>query len=452
MKEHELLSLIATGEGQLLEFKRNGTTHLGREICAFANSLGGRILIGVDDAGKLHPVQKTNRLQSEIQSIARHLEPLLLVECEMLSGIMIITVPASRFKPHSSAGKFYLREGATCQQMNRDEIREFFYQEGLVYFDEKSNHRFDWPADFNQTAFDELVRVCGITPSLNPQQLLENLGLLKKKQMTYAGSLLLCLSASRVVPGASINCCLFQGTTTTRILDQKILDANFLGNYHAAVNYLLSHLNTAYEIGFERKERLELPEGALREALLNAMGHRDYRKPGDLQVHIFQDRVEIINPGGLVGGLTLETLGTRSIPRNPLLFGMMQRMNLVEKVGSGLKRIRDMCIAYPCASPEIEADQDWYKIVFYRPGAKAIPEVTPDVTPEVTPEVRLLKVVTGEMTRQELQSLLGLKDDEHFRKTYLLPALEAGLIEMTIPDKPRSSKQKYRLTPKGKKA
>ena len=90
------------------------------------------------------------------------------------------------------------------------------------------------------------------------------------------------------------------------------------------------------------------------------MGHRDYRKPGDLQVHIFQDRVEISNPGGLVGGLTLETLGTRSIPRNPLLFGMMQRMNLVEKVGSGLKRIHDMCRDYPCAQPVIEADQDWY--------------------------------------------------------------------------------------------
>jgi ATP-dependent DNA helicase RecG len=96
------------------------------------------------------------------------------------------------------------------------------------------------------------------------------------------------------------------------------------------------------------------------------MGHRDYRKPGDLQVHIFQDRVEISNPGGLVGGLTLETLGTRSIPRNPLLFGMMQRMDLVEKVGSGLKRIRDMCRDHPCAQPIIEADQDWYTFTLQR--------------------------------------------------------------------------------------
>lgn len=75
---------------------------------------------------------------------------------------------------------------------------------------------------------------------------------------------------------------------------------------------------------------------------------------------------------------------------------------------------------------------------------------TPEVAPDVTPEVRLLPVLTGEMTRQQLKEALGLKDDEHFRKAYLLPALEAGLIEMTIPDKPRSSKQKYRLTDKGR--
>ncbi len=77
------------------------------------------------------------------------------------------------------------------------------------------------------------------------------------------------------------------------------------------------------------------------------------------------------------------------------------------------------------------------------------PEVTPEVTGEVTPEVRLLRAVSGEMTRQHLQELLDLKNDEHFRKSYLLPALQAGLIEMTIPDKPRSSKQRYRLTPAG---
>ncbi len=76
---------------------------------------------------------------------------------------------------------------------------------------------------------------------------------------------------------------------------------------------------------------------------------------------------------------------------------------------------------------------------------------TPDVAPDVAPEVRLLSACSGEMSRQKLKVALGLKDDEHFRKTYLAPALKAGLIEMTIPEKPRSSRQKYRLTRKGLK-
>ena len=452
MNLEELQDLIAAGEGQLLEFKRSGTAHLGREICAFANSLGGRILIGVDNDGKIHPVLPNNNLRSEVQSIARNLEPPLMVECEEVAGVLIVSVPASRFKPHSTAGRFYLREGATCQQMNRDEIREFFYREGLVYFDEKINVRFTWPTDLNRAAYDELIRVCGITPALDPERLLENLGLLKQRRMTYAGSLLLCSTSSLVVPGSAVNCCLFQGKTTTRILDQKVYDVNFLSNYQAAVNYLLAHLNTAYEIGFERKERLELPEGALREALLNAMGHRDYRRPGDLQVHIFQDRVEIVNPGGLVGGLTLETLGTRSIPRNPVLFGMMHRMNLVEKVGSGLLRIRQMCEAYPCPPPRIEADTDWYRMIFSRAEAENL-ATTEQVGTKLglsRDQVEILRNSVTEKAVNELMSLVGRSNRTKFRDQVLRPLLDAKFIEMTIPDKPTSSKQKYRLTEKGR--
>lgn len=374
MTPSELESLIAVGEGPLLEFKRSGTAHLGREICAFANTLGGRILIGVDDAGRRHPLQHLNSLRSEVQTIARNLEPPLMVECEEVAGILVVTVPESRHKPHSAAGKFYLREGASSQQMNRDEIREFFYREGLIYFDEKANDRFRWPDDFADEAFAAFPEAGHITPALPAETILRNLGLLKPDGMSYAGSLLFSRQVSRFVPGAAVNCSLFQGRATTRVLDQKVFDGDLLSNYRSAINYLLSHLNTRYEIGVERKEQLEIPEGALREALLNAMAHRDYRKPGDLQVHIFLDRVEIINPGGLVGGMTLEKLGSVSLPRNPLLFGMMHRMGLVEKIGSGLKRIADMCREQQTTPPEIQADQDWFRIVFQR-AATGVGEV-----------------------------------------------------------------------------
>lgn len=102
---------------------------------------------------------------------------------------------------------------------------------------------------------------------------------------------------------------------------------------------------------------------------------------------------------------------------------------------------------YGGTNPELVED-DIFRMIINVPefGTQSEPE---EVTPEVTPEVRLLNIISGEMNRQRLQATLGLKDDEHFRKVYLLPALQAGYIEMTIPDKPKSSKQKYRLTDKG---
>jgi len=97
MTVSDLEQLIALGEGQLLEFKRSGTSHLGREICAFANSLGGRILIGVSDSGHIIPQTNSNALRSEIQSIARNLEPALMIDVEDINGVFIVHVPNSRF-------------------------------------------------------------------------------------------------------------------------------------------------------------------------------------------------------------------------------------------------------------------------------------------------------------------------------------------------------------------
>lgn len=128
--------------------------------------------------------------------------------------------------------------------------------------------------------------------------------------------------------------------------------------------------------------------------------------------------------------------------------------SILTKVGSGLKRIYDMCADYPCAHPEIEADADWYRILFRRPGIatpEATPEATSEATPEVTPEViKMLGVILGEMKRQDIQTQLGLTDEKHFREYYQQPAVTMGLIKRTIPDKQRSSKQKYRLTEKRK--
>ncbi|MCK5148936.1 putative DNA binding domain-containing protein [bacterium] len=136
MNKKNLHNLIALGEGFTTEFKRSGTTHLGREICAFANATGGVILIGVSDAGDIVEVKDHNRLKSEVQSIARSADPPIAVQVESAGEVLCVSIPAQHSKPYSTNGKFYIREGASTQQMSRKEIREFFFKEGLIHFDE----------------------------------------------------------------------------------------------------------------------------------------------------------------------------------------------------------------------------------------------------------------------------------------------------------------------------
>ena len=200
-----------------------------------------------------------------------------------------------------------------------------------------------------------------------------------------------------------------------------------------------------------------------------AIMHRDWFFDGaNVFVELYTDRIEVISPGSLPKGLTLADLGHMSIRRNPLIADLLHRIDFIEKAGTGIRRIRDGAREQDCPEPEFKADR--FVTVAFRPNPevrmvseddRVTPQVSPEVTGQVTgevtgqvtgqvaPETRLLQVLTGEMTRQSLQEALGLKHRDHFNEIYLTPALETGLIEMTIPDKPRSSKQRYRLTPAG---
>ena len=111
MKEKDLINLIALGEGFTTEFKRSGTSNLGREICAFANATGGTILIGVTDGGEAVGVGNHNKLKSEVQAIARSAEPPIAVDIESAGKVLCVTIPAQHSKPYAFAGKFYARRG-----------------------------------------------------------------------------------------------------------------------------------------------------------------------------------------------------------------------------------------------------------------------------------------------------------------------------------------------------
>lgn len=184
---------------------------------------------------------------------------------------------------------------------------------------------------------------------------------------------------------------------------------------------------------------------AIREGIVNAFAHRDYSSfSGGIKVEISPVRLQIWNSGSLPDGVDADKLqqGHISVLRNPDIAHALYLQGYIEKLGRGSVLIRQACEENGLAPP-----------VWYSEGNSGVTLtfLTPEVAPEATPEVeKLIMLVNGDIKRIELQHQLKLADAEHFRKHYLSPALEQGVLAMTIPEKPTSSNQRYRLTSLGK--
>lgn len=204
--------------------------------------------------------------------------------------------------------------------------------------------------------------------------------------------------------------------------------------------------------------RPELPIEAVQEAIVNAICHRDYRSNGSVQVMLFRNRLEIWNPGVLPFGLTIQKLyeDHKSIPANPLLAEPMYYKGYIEKAGTGTEDIVEKCLAYGLPKPIYRQDED-FRVVIYRPNLNDVetsedgkgPSQGPSQGPSVCINASVLICCRSPKKISEMQVALGYSNRTKFRRRYLEPLLNEELLEMTIPEKPTSSRQSYRLTAKG---
>ncbi len=169
---------------------------------------------------------------------------------------------------------------------------------------------------------------------------------------------------------ADVACALFMGTDKMRILDRRDFHGDVCSMIEDVMAWILSKINIEYIIRHvKREERPELPEETIREAVVNALARRDYRSTANVQVYLFTDRLEIISPGELPAGMAEADLGIKNIPRNPLLFGILHRMEAVEKIGSSIRRIRNLCHEHGVDEALIEVSESWVSTTFPRPTA-----------------------------------------------------------------------------------
>ena len=488
--------LIARGEGDTVEFKRSLSRDFGQELCAFANTSGGTILVGVSDAGEIVGVADHNGFKSRVQSIARSADPGIVAEVESVREVLLVIVPPQKRKPYSFGGSFFMRQGASSQQMSNAEVEDLFYAVGRLHFDRTSCTDFSLENDLDSETWAQFSRRARIPEAMDRIVAFRNLGLVDgQDRMTHAGAWLLARDVRRFTTSAHVSCALFLGTEKVRILDRRDFYHDIPTMVDDAVAWILTKINVEFIIEHvQREERPELPEEALREAVANAVAHRDYRSTANAHIYVYKDRVEMHSPGGLPKGMAKADLGVKSMPRNPLLFGMLYRMGVVEHIGSGIRRIRERCREHGVEEPAIEVSAHWVTVTFPRPSpqagttwsaeANAVREEmtdagrgTPEVRSESVPESktkpkpewrpesgsgsalrpesesverRVLSLLRqASMSRSALANALGhgsvsgsLKKAMHSLKT-------EGLIEYTIPEKPNSRLQEYRLTERG---
>jgi len=238
-----------------------------------------------------------------------------------------------------------------------------------------------------------------------------------------------------------------------------------LGRLNWAENFVLRNIRKQAEVNPDtgrRESRYEVPFRAIWEAIANAVAHRDYRLASTIDVAIFDDRIEICSPGELPRGMTLEQLHLpyRSVLRNSTLAELSYLTRYIECWGTGIQNMKEWMEGHGLPEPEFAITEHSVLTVLKRPAEKSMPQISrehpagtwqvPSKYPASTQQVKILKFCKILFLSKEIQKHLGLKDREHFRSEILKPVIDGGYIAMTMPGKLTSSKQKYRLTEKGR--
>lgn len=391
MTYSELLKLISSDESRVLELKKT-TGELKDAMhtaCAFLNTDGGYLIFGVAPASlKVVGQQVTDSTRREIAQALSGLEPTLDVQVEYIdlpeakAGEQAIAIHFDGWtwgtEPYSYHGCPYYRIESTTKQMPRD-----MYNERLRA---SKPDLFAWEKQIaDGVTIDDLdeERIRGavrlgveqgrLSPTANGepiQTILERFNLYKEGKLTNAALMLFGKDTSEY-PQLLLRMARFVGTDKMEFLDNQRAKGNFFDLLDAGMMFAYKHLNISGKItGLQREDKLEIPIRAMREALVNALCHRSYELPSQsLGIAIYDDRVEIENPGRLPEGLTAENIKNshKSQPHNQLIAEVLYKTSWLENWGTGIHRIFEACKEQNVPEPYFNTEQGYVTIVFPRP-------------------------------------------------------------------------------------
>ncbi len=359
MDKLELYDLIAGGEDSFTEFKRHPTqrTNFADEMIALANTEGGRILVGVDDDGSIPGVADVGQTEQAIVNIARHnCNPPLNITVDSVDAdgqtVLVVLVPRRIDSPYEdNSGRCYIRVGSSKRLATPQERARLLQSAGLVHFDETPVFRtslddldIDALGVYYEHIFDQYLSEAEVPLA----RMLENMRFLVEdlngdKRLSVAGLLLFGKRPQDFMYHARISAVRWTGDEAGEdIIDRQEITGRLPEQIDRAVAFCRRNTRLSTHIKAVRQEdTYQYPRPVLREAIVNAVAHRDYSLTGaQTLLYIFDDRLEIRSPGPLPNAVTLDNIRTHySKPRNELIARVLFNLGYVNTLGSGVPRM-----------------------------------------------------------------------------------------------------------------
>ena len=387
MTLEELNALVASGESETLEVKET-TGQRGdacETLCAFLNKDGGMVVFGVGKKGNVAGQLVSDKTKRELFEVFAKFEPAADIAVEWVDvdethKAIVCKVERGNMRPYVYDGRPYKRVQSSTTVMPQEE-----YERMLA---ERKGFQSDWEleinpdlklADLDENEIRKTARM-GVAEGRLPEStdvndiigLLDGFKVRKDGALRNAAAVLFCKEDTDYMQ-CLLRLARFKGKDNQTFIDNKQITGNIFRLIDAGMAFCFNHLSLSGVInGTYREEHLEIPAKALREALVNALVHRLYVKRGSsVSLAIYDDRVEIINPGTFPSNLTMEELraGNMSELRNPTIAKVMYSRKTVETWGRGIKLILDECAKAKLPEPKIIAVGGYTKTVFLRPVA-----------------------------------------------------------------------------------
>jgi len=477
MTEQELENILAQGEGITVEFKEakeNLPKSLFESICAFLNTDGGKILLGVGDDGTVSGVDP-DRIQKQKIDLAnltnnpQKLDPVFMLSVREVQFrgkiILVIDVPVSSLV-HQCGDTVYARNEGGDYKVTRPEAIAAIVNRKQSYFTEQRVYPYLTLEDFDPRLFDRAKRLIqGRSPGhpwveLAAEELLHMAGFYRKSpDGTHGYTLAAALffgtdeTIQSIVPAYKFDA-LLRRRDVDRYDDRLTVRTNLIDAYDLLMGFIAKHLDDPFYL--EGDVRISLRDKIFRELVSNIIAHREYLDGRPATMIIYRDKVVFSNPNIPREKGRIDPSRFTPFPKNPTISKFMIQLGRVEEVGSGIRNVTKYLPLYAYGGKSEFIEDELFVTNVHLKGyekhatVQATTHETIQETIQENPKLKNLVVkCIGEMTGKQLMLAMNLKNRVHFLKEYLQPAIDSDLIEMTIPDQPKNRNQKYRLTAKG---